>query len=1046
MFTIFLRKLSVKHFRSHFKHVFRAIAMSCANKHFAQNVNEATATLALEMPITRIETVMEDTDISIRAQDLLEGVSLMLFATTKGIKDSLHSKGAEFMVQPLSLMLPLSVRTADEIISLTSKSATSKKKKSTAIYGPLQSISASLLSPSTQSDLTRFTVVDVFSVYCAGRIVADTIGKLFRHCHPKNMTKLWEILLDHLDETKKIFQSYLYLSEPSLELSAAIEISISFTVEIMDFALSHSNHRGISHKIVRASLKERIVQTVYGFLKFFLESEAVCLDLSNHKSAFSLRLASRTRSVCSALWLTFESETTFCDNQIELINIILGNSLTLDSRDKDYICSLISTGAQSVIRELFPKLSRTLIQDHLLKPVFKAIVSLQRLESNEFWLKLFTEVLLFIYDNRESIDSPENQDSLIVSRRKERHMLEDCIVEIKTLLTSCFSVFLDTSDVSLLHKNSVVYACRCLSWALHFHPTIFKDAELANSIQQLSESFNTLIPSLISQYSGLKSGDVIIAYVLSTFCYCIRFFLSSSDEILKHKGGNFKKSLTADILCDVTNLISSCSSSLLLLWGFQNLLNVAVCPISEILHGDDTQRNYLVSLLPSREQEKLLNSLSYCLLNPSYWIRRTSIQILLYFPPPAVIQNRTTSIQNEHERDMDDEIDTTERIVYDVVKLCYEAISLPACFLNEREYSRRLAQLEVYINSSKLPTEYSRIISSFCLGMFFSKFQPLWNPAVKVLISAVGNDESESVTWPLILHVLNYLGHKDETNTPRLSDVTYSDPISCLETFNSGEVSVPVSFAESSHFVFHVPACPDSATVPPDSRTDIHTAYDTVWNVFQKCPSITLRHSKVVVPMFVNFLKDQYYSKFSDDPELPTIYFSGFFNLPETVKTNLPQKEAPSLPVAVAKKRLILFLKVFAAVISPKQLFHHQALYKFYSTILSKPDTTVAKLALDCLLTYKHEAIVPYQQTLRNLFDDTALRNELLGFDPSLSRSGEGEGKIESDHRATIIPIIIRILYGRFVSKPKGGKSAREQGLARFAYIVSSSPDDSSFS
>lgn len=1029
-FTILLRKLSLKQFRSHFKHVFRAIALSCANKHFAQNLNEATATLALELPIPRIENVIDvDSDISIRAQDLLGGVSLMLFATTKGIKDSLHSKGAEYLVQPLSLMLPLSVRTAEEIISLTSQSVSSKKKKQGPILSPIQSVSVSLLSPSIQNELARYTVVDVFSVYCAGRIVADTIAKLFRHCHPKNMSKLWILLLDHLDETKKMFQSYLFLSEPSLELSAAMEVSLSFTIEIVDFALSHSNHRALSDKIVRSSLAERIFQTVFKFLKFYLESESRCLDLSNHKSSFSLRLACRIRSVCSALWLTFQSETMFCENQVELVDIILGKSLPLDSQQNDYICNLISTGVQSVLRELFPKLSRVLIRDHLLKSVFKAIVSLRRFEGDDSWLKLFYEVLIFIFDNRERIDTQESLGSLITSRRSEKQMLEDSIVEIKTLFASCFSLLQDSSDVSLLHKSSVIYACRCLSWALHFHPTIFNDLELFQSIQQLSEMLSSLIPSLISQYSGLKSGDTVIAFTLSTFCDCIGYFLSSSDGALKRKGEIFRKSLTNEILIEMTNLFTSSSSSLFLLWGFQKLLSIAVAPLSEILHGDGTQRNCLITLLSSREQEQLLNSLSSCLLNPSYWIRKTSIQILLYFPPPAVIQNKTKSPQNEHERDMDDEIDISERIVYDVVKLCHEAISLPACFQNEREYSRRLAQLEVYINSSKLPLEYSRIISSFCLGMFFSKFQPLWAPAVKVLISAVGNDESESVTWPLILHVLNYLGHKDETHFPLLSVASLSEPLSCLEIFNSGEVAIPVSFAETSHFIYSVPPCNDSATVAPDSRTDVHTAYDTVWSVFQKCPSITLRHSKVVVPMFIHFLKDQYYSNFSDDPELPTIYFSGLFNLPET---SFERVAPPMLPVSVAKKRLILFLRVFAAVTSPKQLFHHQALYKFYSIILSKPDTAVAKLALDCLLTYKNESITPYQQTLKNFFDDTSLRNELLSFDPSISRSGEGQGKIESDHRATVIPVIIRILYGRFVSKPKGGKSAREQGLARF--------------
>lgn len=1018
MFIILLRKLSTKQFKSHLRNVLRAIAVSCANKHFGQQLSEVTANLVLDLPIPRIEGEITSDDISIRAQDLLEGVALLIFSTTKGIKNCLHSKGAEILKASLSLMSPLSVQSIEEIMTLSNKE---KRKRSTGI------VQVSQLSDTNQKNILRMTVVDVFGHYCSGRIFVDAIGRLFRHCHPANMSDLWISMLDHLDGVKQSYEAFLCLSEPSLELTTALEISISFTVEIFDFALCHSNHRAISSVPL---LSERIILTIYGFVRHFLESEVfIRSSASTHRVIFSDRLTSRIRTLCTSLWSSFSRNPIFSKLKLEFIDIILGKPLQMLPKNESNVSFSISTGVKTVLNELFPLLPRTEVRDLLLHPFFTAIASLQQREDKS-WVRLFYEVLIYLADNREHVDQtlqihPGHQD------------LQFSYPEFHTLLQSCLSLSqLTSSDLlsSSVQKYQMIYAWKCLCWVISFEPDICLKSDILESIQELASSLTTtILPTLISQSHLSQSHHVLLSTALDTACSICTLFINSNTESVVLIGEALKSQLVDQFLGDLVNLLCTASPTLLLLWCFRRLLSFIICPFHDLLDGEESQRHRLISFLTQKQQEGLFNTLSYGLLNPSYWMRRESLQILLYFPPPAVIQNQSQSV-NEHERDLDDEFELSERIVCDVVKLCYEAVSLEVCFKNEREFSRRLAQLEVFINSSSLPSEYSRVVSSFCLGILFVKFQPLWSPAVKVLMSAVLSEESEAVTWPLILYVLNYLGQKHETTPQVTFDSSKVDPYQYFETINSGEAPIEINFAESPQFLYTFNRYNDAGIVQPDSRTDVQTAYDTVWDVFQKCPSITLRHSKVVVPMFVAFLKDQYYMKFSDDPELPTIYYSGLFNIPE-ISNRTETVKAPDLSIPVTKKRLILFLKVFAAVTSPKQLYHHQALYKFYTTILSKPDTTVAKLALDCLLTYKPPSLVPYQKSLKNFFDDSALRNELLIFDPSLSsqnQSGETAEKIELSDRTVLIPVMIRILYGRFVSKSKGSKSAREQGLARF--------------
>lgn len=163
------------------------------------------------------------------------------------------------------------------------------------------------------------------------------------------------------------------------------------------------------------------------------------------------------------------------------------------------------------------------------------------------------------------------------------------------------------------------------------------------------------------------------------------------------------------------------------------------------------------------------------------------------------------------------------------------------------------------------------------------------------------------------------------------------------------------------------------------------------------------------------------------------------------------------LPARVLKKRLEMFLQIFAAVTSPKQLYCHQLLYNYYLEIMPKADITTVKLAFECILTYKPASVMPYKDNIKRLFDDKTIRDELLTFNASTvadeddqytldmteynnnsgsnnnnSSSGSCMIKIKEEHRAELIPMLVRIVYGRFTSKARGNKAAREQNLARF--------------
>ena len=172
---------------------------------------------------------------------------------------------------------------------------------------------------------------------------------------------------------------------------------------------------------------------------------------------------------------------------------------------------------------------------------------------------------------------------------------------------------------------------------------------------------------------------------------------------------------------------------------------------------------------------------------------------------------------------------------------------------------------------------------------------------------------------------------------------------------------------------------------------------------------------------------------------MPFLRQLGLFSVIETTDSVDTPVTHKLFPIKTLKKRLEMFLQVFAAVTSPKQMFCHQMLYAYYQEIMAKADVNAVKLAFDCIVTYKPIAIVPYKDNIKRMLEDKSIRDELINFDPSptvVSAESDTDPVIKEEHRAELIPILMRTVYGRFTSKARGSKAARDQNIARRAAVL----------
>lgn len=124
-------------------------------------------------------------------------------------------------------------------------------------------------------------------------------------------------------------------------------------------------------------------------------------------------------------------------------------------------------------------------------------------------------------------------------------------------------------------------------------------------------------------------------------------------------------------------------------------------------------------------------------------------------------------------------------------------------------------------------------------------------------------------------------------------------------------------------------------------------------------------------------------------------------------------------------------LTIFASIRSPKTMYREPELYQIYQDLLSSKNPEIQKVALDCIMAYKHKYLIPYKQHLYNLIDDKKFKDELTSF-----RIDKETDMIEVNHRDQFIPIVMRIVYSKMITKvgtnTKGGGQLRRSLVLRF--------------
>lgn len=480
--------------------------------------------------------------------------------------------------------------------------------------------------------------------------------------------------------------------------------------------------------------------------------------------------------------------------------------------------------------------------------------------------------------------------------------------------------------------------------------------------------------------------------------------------------------------CDTTAL-SRCARRVLFLLtsAMESAIHISSCKkLNEICEIDkllpiilpcSADPNYLCSLhlldlyLTAYEHE---NKLSYphLLLVDSYLKSNVS-------SPFHIVRLLTTHIYklfesaeglNKVEKEDDGE-------KFSIFSKCYEVESIKPSI---QEYRAQISLLQnMAFNTTQYviakDTEFHLFALNYMLGSLYFNFKLLWEP-VSEFIAGYGNALPAEEFWPIFHNALQSSFVNAKKNLKQFQfDAEIETNYEIMTNLYSDYNSI-------------------------DERPDLYNYRNLILKVMTNCIQVCEAKNRDVVVLFLNFIEDEYRrdeNALKIDVEIHDTNKMEVDEQPEENAENIEQMieeiedSKETISGKTIFKTLINVMQVLAQFKNPRALHKEPIFWELYMDFLKNKNPGLQKYALDCVLNYKNKSVVPYRANLQNLVDEKKFKDELTLF--KITKDAQS---IHPDDREHVIPIVLRILYGKMTSKlgadKKGGGQARRSLVMRY--------------
>ncbi|XP_072931772.1 small subunit processome component 20 homolog [Epargyreus clarus] len=431
--------------------------------------------------------------------------------------------------------------------------------------------------------------------------------------------------------------------------------------------------------------------------------------------------------------------------------------------------------------------------------------------------------------------------------------------------------------------------------------------------------------------------------------------------------------------------------------------------------------NYLVALhlvdlyLTAYEYE---NGLTYPILSLVDSYLRSNVS-----SPFHIVRLLTTHIYKLFENV--EELNKTAEIGANVEKFsvfsnCFAVESIKPSIQEYRAQLNMLQKMAFNTTQYELAkgTDFHLFPLDYLLGVLYVNFKLLWEPVTE-LIAGFRNSLSSDTFWPTFHKALvtSFANAKCNMKIFQFeSDIEMDNDI--LKTLYLDYNSI-------------------------SERPDLYNYRNLILKTMTNCIQVCEARNRDVVVLFLKFI-DEEYRRNDHTNALKVDIETHNKDEMDVEESNVDENEETIADIDEALdnvketvngkaifKTLINIMQVLSQFKNPRALHKEPVFWELYMEFLKNKNPGLQKYALDCVLNYKNKNVIAYKDNLHNLVDEKKFKDELTQF-----KITEDSQAIQPEDREHVIPIVLRILYGKMTSKlaadKKGGGQARRALVMRY--------------
>lgn len=344
---------------------------------------------------------------------------------------------------------------------------------------------------------------------------------------------------------------------------------------------------------------------------------------------------------------------------------------------------------------------------------------------------------------------------------------------------------------------------------------------------------------------------------------------------------------------------------------------------------------------------------------------------------------------------------------YAIYSSLYAIESVEANTLTYRQQLLHFKDIEckehllVALRKIHAPMQYD--VLKYLLGLLHVNFKLLWQPIVEHIEQYFLEFDNNDF-WPIFKEKL-----EETTSLLRLKQ---SDDVRDDETFIDGL---------SSWIGTYYCECWENKERP----ADLINYRIQLWQILPTLGNISEVKNREIVTIFLDFVELEFQKVIDQDTFKWNIRKKANEIGEEAVADDddidldVDEPNANANVILGAQRTLSAMLKTFSGQANPKAMHREPELWNLYMDLLGHRNAVVQKLALDCIVAYKHKYLQPYKDHLYELIDDAKFKSAIVEFKVDKEASA-----VQAEHRNQLMPLLMRILFAKMVQRVNGQKGA----------------------